>query len=77
MNTSQPLPEENEIAPSETTAEPSQPRRKFRFAPAFWTTASILSLIVNIILIIIVVVLASNLFTLKKKIGRASCRERV
>ncbi len=69
MNTTHPLPE-NEEAPLESgTTTTARPQRKFRFAPAFWTTASVLSLVVNVILIIVVIVLTVNLFTLKKIVG--------
>ena len=37
--------------------------------PAFWTLASIFSLIVNVILIVVVLVLARNLFALKALVG--------
>jgi hypothetical protein len=70
MNTAQPLPEEEKTLPSQTDGgEPIRPRRKFHFAPAFWTIASTLSVIVNVILIIIVIILAINLFTLKQIVG--------
>ena len=39
-------------AASSTTAEPKPRERRYRFLPAFWTIASILSLTVNLILII-------------------------
>ena len=39
-------------AASSTTAEPKPRERRFKFLPAFWTIASILSLTVNLILII-------------------------
>jgi hypothetical protein len=40
-----------------------------RVMPAVWTTASILSLVVNVILIIIVLVLATQLFNIKRLVG--------
>lgn len=39
--------------------------RRLRLAPAFWTTASVISLTVNIILLLVVYVLAAQLFRLK------------
>ena len=45
------------------------PRRRFlrgeKIGPAFWTIASLVSMIVNIILVIVLVVLGQQLFTLK------------
>jgi hypothetical protein len=40
-----------------------------KIMPAFWTVASILSLIVNIILIVVLLVLARELFVLKSIVG--------
>ncbi|MFM8321098.1 MAG: hypothetical protein ACKOC5_09315 [Chloroflexota bacterium] len=40
-----------------------------RFLPAFWTIASALSLVVNVILVIIVVILLSQLFQIKNLLG--------
>ncbi len=40
-----------------------------KFGPAFWTVASILSLVVNVILIIVVLILARQLFTIKELVG--------
>lgn len=40
-----------------------------RFTPAFWTVASTLSLIVNIILIVVLILLGRQLFTLKDLIN--------
>lgn len=59
------------IIPTPATTDPSSPSpkatpRRMNIAPAFWTTASTLSLIVNLILIVIVILLASQLFTIKK-----------
>lgn len=56
------------------TAQQPAPAKKplFEFGktlPAFWTVASVLSLIVNLILIIVLVVLARQLFTLKAMVG--------
>jgi len=39
------------------------------FLPAFWTIASILSMIVNLILVVVLLVLARELFTLKAMVG--------
>lgn len=51
------LPEETPPTPPLLEPDPlpveSKPRRRFKFLPAFWTVASILSITVNIILIII------------------------
>jgi hypothetical protein len=40
-----------------------------QFQPAFWTTASVISLVTNVILIVIVVVLLNYLFVLKDLVG--------
>lgn len=50
----------------------SQPARKTgerAFLPTFWTIASVLSMIVNLILIVVLLVLARELFTLKTMVG--------
>lgn len=50
-------------------ASPSErPARVKKQPAAFWTVASVLSLIVNIVLIVLVVILAANLFTIKTSI---------
>ena len=61
------------LPPSETPPPPpppqppaAKPRRALRFGPAFWTVASVLSLVVNIILIGVLLVVGSQLFTLKR-----------
>jgi len=65
-------------AAPEPVSEPESPqthakrRAKNRFLwqgqilPAFWTTASLLSIVINIFLIIVVITLASELFNIKK-----------
>lgn len=40
-----------------------------QFKPAFWTTASIFSLITNVILVVVVIVLVNYLFILKDLVG--------
>lgn len=50
------------------TQPPQAPRAKRQVAPAFWTIASVLSLVVNLVLIILVIALASQVFTLKRLI---------
>ena len=55
--------------PAEQPTQPPQaPRTKRQVAPAFWTVASVLSLVVNLVLIILVIALASQVFTLKRLI---------
>lgn len=51
----------------DTSPIESQPRsgRRFHFMPAFWTVASLLSLIVNVILVAVVIALAGQLFSLR------------
>jgi len=58
MNSTQPLPE--------NSSKPAFSLSSLKIAPAFWTIASILSLVINLILIVILLVLASQLFTLKR-----------
>lgn len=63
---------ENPIPTSESPAPLRKHRRWVRtekLAPAFWTTTSIISLIVNAVLIAILVAVASQLFTLKKLVS--------
>ena len=52
--------------PDQTNASP---KRRFlrgdKIGPAFWTVASLISMVVNIILVIVLIVLAQQLFTLK------------
>jgi hypothetical protein len=48
---------------------PSPAEKKRKFLPAFWTIASVLSMIVNVILILVLLVLARELFTLKSLVG--------
>jgi hypothetical protein len=70
VNTSSAAPE----PVSEPNSPKSPPERsaKNRFLwqgqvlPAFWTTASLLSIVINIVLIIVVIILASELFNIKK-----------
>ena len=77
----QPAPEEplaqEELAARQTP--PARPRREVwprvrpflwrgRLGPAFWTVASTLSLVVNIILIVILILLGRQLFFLKKDV---------
>lgn len=68
-----PAPAEAGLPAAETppTAEkqPEKPSKKRNFLPAFWTVASILSMIVNVILIIILLILGRELFTLKALVG--------
>jgi hypothetical protein len=52
--------------------QPSRPRRflwQGQVGPAFWTVASILSLIVNVILIAIILTLLTQIFAIKKLVG--------
>lgn len=46
--------------------DPKGSGRRRNFLPAFWTIASLLSLLVNIFLIVLVVILANELFNIKK-----------
>lgn len=52
----------------ESAPAPREPRRflwQGKIAPAFWTIASVLSMVVNIILIILLISIGQQLFTLK------------
>jgi hypothetical protein len=64
--TASPKAEETQPEPTEKTE--NSPRLK-GLAPAFWTVASVLSMIVNIILIIILLIVARELFTIKSMVG--------
>lgn len=63
------------IIPAPTPTNRTQPvqtnptARRERIAPAFWTFASVLSLIVNLALIVVVVLLASQLFAIKRLVS--------
>ncbi|MFO7583395.1 MAG: hypothetical protein R6W69_01600 [Anaerolineales bacterium] len=48
---------------------PPAPEKKRKFLPAFWTVASVFSMIVNVILVIVLLVLVRELFTLKALVG--------
>jgi hypothetical protein len=62
-----PIPGSSDALPQTTTPQlEKKPRRGLHFAPAFWTIASIFSLIVNIILIIVLISVANQLFALKQ-----------
>lgn len=52
------------------TAEPASPSRKLRLAPAFWTIASTLSLMVNLILIIVLLFLLNYVSQLNLQINQ-------
>lgn len=55
--------------PPATENQPEKPSQKRNFLPAFWTVASILSIIINVIFIIILLILGRELFTLKTLVG--------
>jgi hypothetical protein len=58
-----------ETKTEETTAQPSKARRFLwsgKIGPAFWTIASITSLLINVILIIVLIMLGRQLFSIKK-----------
>ncbi len=55
---------------SQPTAEPTTPiqpsaKRTLKIGPPFWTIASIISLVVNLILIVVILVLAGQIFKVK------------
>jgi len=65
-----PVVEQTEVRAQEAEAPKEVEKASKRsFLPAFWTVASILSMIVNVILVIILLVLARELFTLKSMVG--------
>jgi hypothetical protein len=66
---SKPLPDAELPAPAEESPEPRRFLWQGKVGPAFWTVASILSLVVNLILIVILLLLASQLFQIKKLVG--------
>lgn len=55
--------------PAATEKQLEKPSKKRTFLPAFWTVASVLSMIVNVILVIVLLVLVRELFTLKALVG--------
>lgn len=55
--------EPNAAPPAQQPQKPA--RRPLKVGPPFWTVASILSLVVNLVLIVIVLVLAGNIFKIK------------
>ncbi|GAB4483573.1 MAG: hypothetical protein OHK0031_07010 [Anaerolineales bacterium] len=58
------------IAPTAPTRALGWPKiQRERVAPAFWTVASVFSMIVNVILVIVLLVLARQLFVLKRMVG--------
>lgn len=65
------------VAPKSTVSTPAQTEKKpglFSFQPrkllpAFWTVASVLSFIVNMILIVTLIILGQELFELKRLVG--------
>jgi hypothetical protein len=65
-----PYEETNLLEERTTNTAPVREKRRFlrvgKIAPAFWTVASILSLIINVILIVALISLGRQLFSLKK-----------
>ncbi len=62
------MPIEETLPTSETPTPAPQKKRWFRpdkVGPAFWTIASLISMVVNVILIIVLISLGKQLFTLK------------
>jgi hypothetical protein len=47
----------------------ANPRRRYKFMPAFWTVVSIFSLLVNVILVVVLVSIMGQIFTLKTVIN--------
>jgi hypothetical protein len=74
LTSSQPEPAAS--APPAWVRSPAEPKpakplfQPAKLLPAFWTVASVLSFIVNIILIVVLVSLGQELFTLKRMIGK-------
>ena len=52
------------------TPKAAPDRQSFRFLPAFWTVASVLSLVVNVILIVALIATAQQLFAIKQLVGK-------
>jgi len=68
----EPAPLAQEVQPEPAAPEASTKaarESKQAILPAFWTIASVLSMIVNVILVIVLLVLARELFTLKAMVG--------
>ena len=67
----EPLPEPPAERPRAAPVAP-RPRRKFtlHFGPPFWTIASIISLLVNVVLIAVLISVGRQLFTLKNLVEK-------
>lgn len=50
---------------SEPVEAPARPPRRLKIGPPFWTVASIISLVVNLVLIAVLLVLGAQLFKIK------------
>ncbi len=72
-NPSTPLRRPSPTPPDEPPPVETPPRRRIvwqgRVGPAFWTIASVISLVVNIILISIVLLLVTQIFRIKALVG--------
>jgi len=60
-----PAEEEEQSVPLRLRRRRRAPRRDWKFAQAFWTLTSLLSLVVNVILVVVLISLGRQLFTLK------------
>lgn len=70
MNPSSSAPEP--VSQPDSPNSPANQGRKNRYLwqgkvlPAFWTTASLLSMVINVVLIVVILILAKELFNIKK-----------
>ena len=58
--------------PSAPAAEPQPRKWRFKFLPAFWTIASVMSMVVNVVLIIIILILFQMFGQVRRMQGYAS-----
>ena len=67
MRAAQPKPVTVPVEEPEPTSavEPEPKRRRFKFLPAFWTIASVMSFTVNIVMLIVVLILLQMLGTIQ------------
>jgi hypothetical protein len=60
-----PSPDPRGLGPTPPSSKKWRYFHKEKFGPAFWTVASVVSMIVNLILILLLLFLGQQLFTLK------------
>ncbi len=69
MKAFKPAKTENLSEPPQVEPVPAPVKPRFSFMPAFWTIASVLSLIVNLVLLLALILAGRELFVLKSIVG--------